>query len=81
MKRLLMVVYHFPPLAGSSGIQRTLRLARHLPEFGWEPIVLTTNLAAYERTSHDLDPDVSPGLIVQRAFALDAARQLSIAGR
>jgi hypothetical protein len=38
MKRVLMVAYHFPPLAGSSGIQRTLRFAQQLPDFGWEPI-------------------------------------------
>jgi hypothetical protein len=31
MTRVLMVAYHFPPLAGSSGIQRTLRFVRHLP--------------------------------------------------
>ena len=31
MKRVLMVAYHFPPLTGSSGIQRTLRFVQHLP--------------------------------------------------
>ena len=36
MKRVLMVAYHFPPLAGSSGIQRTLRFVQHLPAYGWE---------------------------------------------
>ena len=41
MKRVLMVAYHFPPLAGSSGIQRTLRFVQQLPSFGWQPLVLT----------------------------------------
>ena len=81
MKRVLMIAYHFPPLAGSSGIQRTLRFAQHLPAFGWEPAVLTADPRAYERTSHDLDADVPAGMPVERAFALDTARQLSIAGR
>ena len=49
MKRILMIAYHFPPLAGSSGIQRTLRFVQHLPTFGWEPIVLTAHPRAYER--------------------------------
>ena len=49
MKRVLMIAFHFPPLAGSSGIQRTLRFARHLPQFGWEPLVLTAHPRAYER--------------------------------
>ena len=81
MKRVLMVAYHFPPLAGSSGIQRTLRFVQHLPAFGWEPAVLTADPRAYERTSDDLDAEVPPGVPVVRAFALDTARHLSIAGR
>ena len=81
MKRLLMIAYHFPPLAGSSGIQRTLRFVQHLPKFGWEPIVLTAHPRAYERTSADLMSDIPSGIIVRRAFALDTARHLSLGGR
>ncbi|MBS0327045.1 MAG: glycosyltransferase, partial [Proteobacteria bacterium] len=80
-RRVLMIAYHFPPLAGSSGIQRTLRFVQHLPAFGWEPAVLTTTVGAYERTSADLNTEVPAGLVVERAFAFDAARQLSLAGR
>jgi hypothetical protein len=81
MKRVLMIAYHFPPLAGSSGIQRTLRFVQHLPKFGWEPIVLSADPRAYERTSHDLMDDIPQNTVVRRAFALDTARHLSIAGR
>ncbi|MBX3638145.1 MAG: glycosyltransferase, partial [Rubrivivax sp.] len=81
MKRLLMVAYHFPPLAGSSGIQRTLRFVQQLPRFGWQPMVLTTQARAYEKTSDDLLPEVPDGTLVCRAFALDTARHLSIGGR
>lgn len=80
-KRLLMIAYHFPPLAGSSGIQRTLRFAQHLPEFGWTPMVLSTHPRAYERTSDDLLAEVPPGTVVRRAQAWDTARHLAIAGR
>ena len=76
-----MIAYHFPPMAGSSGIQRTLRFAQQLPEFGWQPIVLTADPRAYERTSDDLLDEVPAGLVVKRAFALDTARHLSIGGR
>jgi hypothetical protein len=81
MRKVLMVAYHFPPLAGSSGIQRTLRFAQQLPEFGWQPIVLTTHPRAYERTSDDLLREVPTDLPVARVFALDTARHLSVAGR
>lgn len=81
MKRVLMVAYHFPPLAGSSGIQRTLRFAQQLPDFGWEPIVLTAHTRAYQSISDDLLREVPTNLVVYRAFALDTTRHLSIAGR
>lgn len=81
MRRALLIAFHFPPLAGSSGVQRTLRLAQHLPALGWQPLVLTASAGAYERTSNDLLKEVPEGTIVQRALALDAARQLSLGGR
>jgi glycosyltransferase involved in cell wall biosynthesis len=81
MKRVLMVAYHFPPMAGSSGIQRTLRFVQHLPAFGWEPIVLSAHPRAYKRVADDLAADIPAGTVVRRAFALDTARHLSIGGR
>lgn len=76
-----MVAYHFPPLAGSSGIQRTLRFVQHLPSLGWQPLVLTAHPCAYEKTSDDLLVDVAAGTVVRRAFAMDTARHLQFAGR
>ena len=81
MKRILMIAYHFPPLAGSSGIQRTLRFVQHLPALGWQPMVLTAHTRAYEQTSQDLLADVPSNTVVRRAFALDTARHLQLAGR
>ena len=80
-RRILMIAYHFPPLAGSSGIQRTLRFAQHLPAFGWQPMILSAAPRAYERTSDDLMAEVPQGMLVQRAFALDTARHLAVRGR
>ena len=76
-----MVAYHFPPLAGSSGIQRTLRFVQHLPSLGWQPLVLSADPRAYEKTSDDLMADVPSGMVVRRAFALDTARHLQVKGR
>lgn len=80
-KRVLMIAYHFPPLSGSSGIQRTLRFVQHLPGFGWQPLVLTAQARAYERISADQMADVPTDTIVERAFALDTARHLALSGR
>ncbi len=81
VNRILMIAYHFPPLAGSSGIQRTLRFVQHLPSLGWEPLVLSALPSAYEKTSDDLLGDVPADTIVRRAFALDTARHLQLGGR
>lgn len=81
MKRLLIVAFHFPPLAGSSGIQRTLRFARYLPEFGWEPVILTAHPRAYEQVAEDQLADIPRGIEVVRAPAWDAARHFSLGGR
>lgn len=81
VKSILMVAFHFPPLAGSSGIQRTLRFVQHLPSLGWEPLVLSADPRAYERTSDDLLRDIPERTVVHRAFALDTSRHLSWRGR
>ena len=78
MNRVLMVAYHYPPFSGSSGIQRTLRFSQDLPAFNWQPSVLSAHPRAFERASDDLLNDVPAGVDVQRAFALDASRHLSV---
>ena len=40
MKKVLIVSYFFPPDT-SIGAQRPYGLSKYLPEFGWEPIILT----------------------------------------
>ena len=81
MKRVLMVAFQFPPFAGSSAVQRMLRFVQQLPSYGWEPIVLTATPRAYENTSTDLLDSVPSNVVVERAFAFNAVRLLSVAGR
>lgn len=80
-RRVLMIAYHFPPVQGSSGVQRTLRFARWLPQFGWQPAVLTVHVRAYERVVDDPGNAVPVGLEVRRAQAFDAARHFAVSGR
>ena len=75
-----MIAFHYPPLRGSSGIQRTLKFSKYLPEFGWDPIVLTAHQRAYSNTGNDQINEISKQ-ISYRAFALDTSRHLSFKGR
>jgi glycosyltransferase involved in cell wall biosynthesis len=81
VKRVLMVAYHFPPLRGSSGIQRTLKFAQYLPQQGWQPLVLSAHPRAYANQGPDQMGDIPAGTVVKRAWALDSARHLAWRGR
>ena len=81
MKRILLIAYHFPPIRLSSGIQRTLKFAQYLPDFDWQPMVLSINPRAYPVTSNDQMAEIAPDMVVKRAFGLDSSRHLAIKGR
>ncbi|MET3133187.1 hypothetical protein AAKU55_003472 [Oxalobacteraceae bacterium GrIS 1.11] len=76
-----MIAYHFPPMQGSSGIQRTLKFSHYLPRHGWQPTVLTVNARAYQTCSAGQMDEIAPHLTVRRSFALDCARHLALRGR
>ena len=81
MKQILYVAYHFPPQSGSSGLLRSLKYCRYLPETGWLPTVLSVNPIAYERTEQSLLREILPEVSVIRTFAVDTRRHLSIKNR
>lgn len=77
-KRVVMVAFHFPPQAGSSGVLRTLNFVKHLPRHAWNPVVLTAHPRAYIARRDDLVKMIPAATRVIRSFALDAARHLSV---
>jgi glycosyltransferase involved in cell wall biosynthesis len=81
MKKVLIVAYHFPPQAESSGYLRSLKFCRYLPEEGWQPRVLTVHPRAYERTNPSQLTEIPASVHVDRVFALDTQRHLSFRGR
>jgi len=56
MKKVLIVTYHYPPSTPVGGV-RPSKFARFLPEFGWEPTVLTVRVpgAAQEHVKNQRD--------------------------
>lgn len=80
-RKALMVAFHFPPQAGSSGVLRTLNFVKYLPANGWQPVVLTAHPRAYVECRDDLLSSIPTNTQVYRAQALDAAKHLSIKGK
>ena len=77
----LMLAFHFPPFAQSSGSIRTLSFVRHLPAHRWQPVVLTARPNAYSEVDDRSLAMVPQRTQIVRAFGLDIARHLAIAGR
>lgn len=56
-RNVLVVSYYFPPM-GLSGVQRTLKFVKYLPDFGWNPIVLTTYPKSYYAFDDELRQEI-----------------------
>jgi glycosyltransferase involved in cell wall biosynthesis len=70
-RRVLMVLYFFPPLGGVS-MARNVRHAQHLPKHGWTPVVLTPRAGGFELKDPEALGLLPPGLEVIRARSLEA---------
>lgn len=80
-RRVLLIAFHFPPFAQSSGLLRTFCFARDLLAHGWQSIVLTVRSEVYQSSRDDLTDKIPAAVTVERARAWDTARSFSIAGR
>lgn len=74
-KRLLMVCYHFPPSTAVGGI-RAAKFAKFLPDFGWEPIILTVPPEANQKAGNNLNPLIANGLDIHRVALWPGLRQI-----
>lgn len=67
MKKILIITYYWPP-SGGAGVQRWLKFSKYLPEFGYEPVILTVDEkeASYAQLDHSLLTEINPGLAVHK---------------
>jgi glycosyltransferase involved in cell wall biosynthesis len=70
MKSVLFIAYNFPP-AGGAGVQRSLKFVKYLPQFGWQPVVVTTTPEAYPFLDKSLSADIPLGTHIHRVRSLD----------
>jgi glycosyltransferase involved in cell wall biosynthesis len=64
--RVLIVSYYFPP-AGGGGVQRVLKLCKHLPEQGFEVDVLAPDDPKWVANDPGLAAEIPAGTTVHRA--------------
>lgn len=72
MKKILVVTYYWPP-SGGAGVQRWLKFVKFLPEFGYEPYVLTVREenASYAQLDRSLEKEVDPKIKVIRTSSFE----------
>lgn len=56
-KKILIITYYWPP-AGGPGVQRWLKFAKYLPDFGWKPVIYTPENPNYPLLDESLLKDV-----------------------
>jgi hypothetical protein len=76
LRRILIITPHYPP-SNLAAVHRSRLFARHLPSFGWEPIILTVHERFYEeKLDHDLERLLPEGqwIVKTKAFPVTKPR-------
>jgi glycosyltransferase involved in cell wall biosynthesis len=73
VKKVLIVSYYFPP-SGGPGVQRVLKFVKYLPEFGWQPVVLTVQDGDYPARDESLLAEIPHHAIVYRTKIFEPYR-------
>ena len=70
MKKALLIAYHFPPLGGG-GVFRTLKFTKYLPEFGYQPYILTVKNPMYREKDPTLVEEIPMEAEIHRTFSFE----------
>ena len=72
MKKVLIITYYWPP-SGGAGVQRWLKFAKYLPEYGWQPVILTVDpqYASYPQLDESLLAEFDPNCLVYRTKSFE----------
>jgi len=65
MHKVLIITYYWPP-SGGAGVQRWLKFAKYLREFGWEPVIYTPSNPEFPVIDDTLYKDIPAGIEVIR---------------
>src|SRR4030067_3166648 len=70
MNKLLFITYFWPP-SGKATLHWPLKIIKHLPEFNWQPSVLTTEESTVSFKDDSLLSQISPDLEVFKAKSIE----------
>ena len=66
MKKVLFITYFWPP-SGKASLHWPLKIIKYLPEYGWQPVVLTVDEDTFSEKDECLLKEISPDLKVYKS--------------
>jgi hypothetical protein len=63
MKKVLIITYYWIP-SGGAGVQRWVKFAKYLRQYGWEPIIYTPKNPEYPSIDHSFEKDIPADITV-----------------
>ncbi|MEO1996051.1 MAG: glycosyltransferase, partial [Planctomycetaceae bacterium] len=66
LKRVLVIAYQFPPVGGA-GVQRVTKFVKYLPDFGWQPSVLTVSNPSVPVIDQSLVAEIPEQTVIRAA--------------
>jgi len=63
MKKVLIITYYWIP-SGGAGVQRWVKFAKYLRQYGWEPIIYTPQNPEYPTIDHSFEKDIPADITV-----------------
>ena len=63
MKKVLIITYYWIP-SGGAGVQRWVKFAKYLRQYGWEPIIYTPENPEYPSIDYSFEKDIPADITV-----------------
>jgi glycosyltransferase involved in cell wall biosynthesis len=73
MKKVLIIAYLFPPIGGG-GVQRALKMAKYMKEFGWDPHILTVDPTYHVSLDYSLLKQLPDDIVIHRVKEINLGR-------
>ena len=70
MKRVLIITYYWPP-SGKASLHWPVAITKHLPKFGWQPIIFTVKNEGFTQKDFSLVNIIDPNLKVIKTSVIE----------
>ena len=70
MKKVLFITYYWPP-SGKASLHWPLKIIKHLPSFGWQPLVLTVDEDTFSQKDETFIKEIPSDVKVIRAKSFE----------